>query len=108
VAELVRQDPETRFILVGDASMAPYELMAADGAIYLDKRGGYGLKQARRSSIDNLRFIADTFSHAIWLNPVPERMWDYTQTISLIRRVFPMFELSLDGLEQAVTHLMAK
>ncbi|MFZ5562429.1 MAG: vWA domain-containing protein [Thermodesulfobacteriota bacterium] len=108
VAELVRLDPETRFILVGDASMAPYELMAADGAIYLDKRGGYGLKQARRSSIDNLRFIADTFSHAIWLNPVPSRMWDYTQTISMIRQVFPMFELSLDGLEQAVTHLMAK
>ena len=35
-------------------------------------------------------------------------MWDYTQTISLIRQVFPMFELSLDGLEQAVIHLMAK
>ncbi|OQX62625.1 MAG: hypothetical protein B5M56_05985 [Desulfococcus sp. 4484_241] len=108
VSELVRLDPETRFILVGDASMAPYELMAADGAIYLDKRGGYGIKQPRRSSIENLRFIADTFPHSVWLNPVPRRMWDHTQTIGQIRRIFPMFELSLDGLEQAVTHLMAK
>ena len=42
-----------------------------------------------------------------WLNPVPARMWDYTPTITRIRQIFPMFELSIDGLEQAVQHLMA-
>src|SRR3989304_1544581 len=36
VNELVRLDPGTRFIIVGDASMAPYELMANDGSIYID------------------------------------------------------------------------
>jgi hypothetical protein len=35
-------------------------------------------------------------------------MWDYTRTIQVIRQIFPMFELSIDGLEQAVTHLMMK
>jgi uncharacterized protein with von Willebrand factor type A (vWA) domain len=35
-------------------------------------------------------------------------MWDYTRTIHAIGEIFPMFELSIDGLEQAVAHLMAK
>jgi uncharacterized protein with von Willebrand factor type A (vWA) domain len=35
-------------------------------------------------------------------------MWGYTQTISMIRQIFPMFELSIDGLEKAVAHLMSK
>jgi hypothetical protein len=35
-------------------------------------------------------------------------MWDYTQTIDVIRGIFPMFELSIDGLEGAVSHLISK
>jgi hypothetical protein len=101
VADFARFDPETRFILVGDASMAPYELMAAEGSIYAFERSG-------RPSIEQLRFIADTFTHCAWLNPVPARMWDYTHSIDVIGDIFPMFELTLDGLEQAVTHLMKK
>ena len=100
VAELVRKDPDTRLILVGDASMAPYELMARDGSIYVQERSG-------KPSIEQLRFLADAFAHHVWLNPVPERMWAYTRTIMMIRQIFPMFELTIDGLEQAVTHLMA-
>jgi uncharacterized protein with von Willebrand factor type A (vWA) domain len=34
-------------------------------------------------------------------------MWNYTRTIIMIRQIFPMFELSIDGLEKAVQHLMA-
>jgi len=44
----------------------------------------------------------------VWLNPVSASMWNYTRTISRIRQIFPMFELTIDGLEQAVTHLMSK
>jgi hypothetical protein len=44
----------------------------------------------------------------VWLNPVPATAWDYTHTIISIREIFPMFELTIDGLEKAVTHLMAK
>ncbi|MFH1488668.1 MAG: hypothetical protein ABII06_07180 [Pseudomonadota bacterium] len=101
VDELVRLDPETRFIVVGDASMAPYELMATDGSIHLEERSG-------RASLQRLTFISETFSHVVWLNPVMEMQWPYTRTINIIREIFPMFELTLDGLEKAVTHLMTK
>ncbi len=99
--EFVRLDPETRWIVVGDASMAPYELMATDGSIHLEERSG-------KPSLERLQSLARTFPHTAWLNPVPRRMWDYTRTISIIRQVFPMFELTLDGLEAAVTSLMAR
>jgi hypothetical protein len=100
VDDFARKDPETRLVMVGDASMAPYELMARDGSIYVSERSGL-------ASIERLRFLADTFSHSVWLNPVPERMWSYTRTIMMINQIFPMFELSVDGLEGAVTQLMA-
>jgi hypothetical protein len=101
VNDLVRLDPETRFIIVGDASMAPYELMATDGSIHIEERSG-------RPSYDRLKFIAKTFPHAIWVNPVLAEEWPYTRTISQIREIFPMFELTLDGLEKAVAHMMRK
>jgi uncharacterized protein len=98
---LIRLDPETRFIIVGDASMAPYELLGNDGYIYVGERSG-------RPSYERLKFIADTFTRALWINPVMERDWGYTRTINQIREIFPMFELTLDGLEKAVTHMMTK
>ena len=100
ITELAKMDPETRFIAVGDASMAPYELMARDGSIYIQDRSG-------RPSIECLRLLAKTFAHSVWLNPVPMPRWPYTRTITMIRQIIPMFELSIDGLEKAVQHLMA-
>jgi hypothetical protein len=101
IDELVRRDPGTRFIILGDASMAPYELMATDGSIYIEERSG-------RASFERLQFIADTFPYSVWLNPKLEYEWSYTRTIEMIREIFPMFELSLDGLEKMVIHLMRK
>jgi uncharacterized protein with von Willebrand factor type A (vWA) domain len=101
VDELVRLDPETRFIIVGDASMAPYELMATDGSIHLEER-------TVKPSYRRLQFIAETFSHSVWLNPKMADEWPYTRTISMIREIFPMFELTLDGLDGAVKHMMSK
>jgi len=101
VDELVRLDPETRFIIVGDASMAPYELMSTDGSIYVGERSG-------KPSYMRLQFIAKTFPHSVWLNPVPSAEWPYTRTILHIQEIFPMFELTLDGLEKAVASLMRK
>lgn len=101
VDEFARFDSETRLIILGDASMAPYELMATDGSIYSNERSG-------KASIERLKSFAEMFRHSVWLNPVPENMWVYTRTIQMIRQIFPMFELSIDGLESAVAHLMAK
>jgi uncharacterized protein with von Willebrand factor type A (vWA) domain len=100
IDELVRRDPETRVVIVGDASMAPYELMATDGSIHIEERSS-------RPSHERLRFIADTFPHAVWINPKMAAEWPYTRSINMIREIFPMFELTIDGLEKAVGHLMS-
>jgi len=101
VEEMVRLEPETRLIIIGDASMAPYELMATDGSIHIEER-------IRMSSIDRLKFLAATFKHSVWLNPVPARSWHHTRTIMEINTIFPMFELTIDGLEKAVAYLRSK
>ena len=100
VDELIRRDPETRVVIVGDASMAPYELMATDGSIHIEERSG-------RPSYERLQFVADTFPHSVWINPKMAAEWPYTRSINMIREIFPMFELTIDGLEKAVGHLMS-
>jgi hypothetical protein len=101
VNDLARLDPETRFLVVGDASMAPYELMATDGSIHIEERSG-------KPSYERLQFVATLFRHSIWMNPVVAEEWRYTRTIGHIQEIFPMFELTLDGLEKAVNYLMRK
>jgi uncharacterized protein with von Willebrand factor type A (vWA) domain len=101
VEDFISFDPQTRLIMVGDGSMAPYELMAADGSIHVEERSG-------KPSIEQLKFLARTFTHCVWMNPVFSKTWHQTPTITTIQNIFPMFELTLDGLEGAVNHLMAK
>jgi len=101
IEEFARLDPETRLVFVGDASMAPYELMVTNGSIHLEDRSG-------APSIDCLRFLSEAFPRTVWLNPVSSGMWHYTQTIQAVRQIFPMYELTIDGLEKAVTYLMTK
>lgn len=101
IKDFDKLDPDTRLIIVGDASMAPYELMSTDGSIYAFERSG-------RPSLEQLKFLAGYFNKAIWLNPIPSDHWQYTHTINVIRSIFPMFELSLDGLEKGVQHLMSR
>jgi len=99
IVEFARDDPETRLLIVGDASMAPYELEHNNGSLYLEQS---------TPSIERLRLLAKTFKHAVWLNPQADLEWGYTHTVGVIREVFPMFELSLDGLEKAVKHLVIR
>jgi hypothetical protein len=101
IKDFDKLDPETRLIVVGDASMAPYELMSTDGSIYAFERSG-------RPSIEQLKFLAGYFRRSLWLNPIPANFWPYTQSINAIQSIFPMFELSLDGLEKGVQYLMSR
>jgi len=101
IEEFGTLDRECRLIIVGDASMAPYELLSTDGSIHLEER-------FVTPSMDRLKFLAGQFPHAAWLNPTPGSEWQYVYTIRVIREVFPMFELTLDGLELAVAHLMSR
>ena len=101
VDDFLRWDPETRLIIVGDANMAPYELIHPNGALYIDAK-------PTGASIERLKALTRTFRHSVWLNPMSLQEWDYSRTTQVIRQVFPMFELTLDGLEKAVQYLTAK
>ncbi len=101
IEDFMKSDPETRLVIVGDASMAPYELMNHNGAIYINQN-------YLQPSVEYLKILAKAFRHTVWLNPVAQVDWSYTWTIKSIEKIFPMFELSLDGLEKAVRQLMSR
>jgi len=99
--ELLQRKPETRLLIVGDASMALEELTYARGAI------SYWTDD-EESSLSWLRRLRDRFRHAVWLNPIPKENWDETYgrtTIRLIADVFHMEDLTLGGIKKAVEHL---
>ncbi len=81
--------------------MSPYEIEAPGGSIHIEERN-------KEVSIDRLRLLAGIFRHSAWLNPRAEKHWYHVPTIQSISEIFPMFELTLDGLEKAVAHLIKK
>lgn len=93
-------DADYKVILVGDAYMAPEELIEPGGAIYYYHNNS-------TPGIEWLRRIEAHFKSCIWLNPIPSRNWN-RPSIELIRKVFPMYELTLDGLDQGTKHLVRK
>jgi len=95
---LATSDRDERLVVVGDGLMYPAELLDAGGAIYL-------YAQNRTPGLEWLRRLAGHFRRAAWLNPEPDRFWQGT-TIELIASVFPMWQLTLDGLAGAVRYLV--
>ncbi len=85
-------------IFVGDASMSPYEIAYAGGANehWNEEAGQVWLQRARDQWPDNL-----------WINPVPEKHWQYTQSIGMIREIFDgaMVPMTLEGLERGMKAL---
>jgi len=86
-------------IFVGDASMSPYELVTPGGASeHMNPEPGQTwLERAR-----------DQWPDHLWINPVPERFWDYTQTIAMIARIFGparMVPMTLEGLTKGTRTL---
>lgn len=99
-ALLKNLDGDYKLIMVGDAYMAPSELYSVGGAIdYYYHNETAGLEWLQR--------LADHFRHAVWLNPLPERAW-ISGTIKAVGQVFPMYPLTLDGLEEAVKKLVVR
>jgi len=95
---LHRYDGEYKAIFVGDASMSPYEIVHPGGSVehWNEEPGSVWLGR-----------LTDAFPHAVWLNPLPEERWQYTQSIDLVRRQLGarMFPLTVDGLTQAMQRL---
>jgi len=96
--------PDYRLLLVGDASMSPGELLMPYGALDWNAAN-------QEPGLEGLKRLAGHFTHTAWLNPIPESRWNTAEgayTIELVSQVFPMFELTLEGLEEAVKRLKAR
>ena len=95
---LLKEDPDTRVFVIGDASMAPSELFSRYGNI------NYG-EEEYEPSVERLRALRTRFRHSVWLNPFTESEWRNpfsASTVTAIAKVFPMFDITLDGIRRAV------
>jgi len=90
-------DPSWRLIVVGDALMSPWELQSSGSRWSFSEDSG-------APGVAWLAHLAQHFLHAAWLNPEPHVAW--YGTAEVIRRIFPMYRLTQDGLLEAVHHLM--
>jgi len=95
---LHKYNSDYKVIVVGDASMSPWELMYPNGSVE------HNNEEAGFTWLDRLKAQYPDF---IWLNPVPVDEWKYTESIVMLREFFNdrMFPLTLDGLSKAVRAL---
>jgi len=88
-----------KLLVVGDASMHPSELSSAWGNI--DPR-----KETETSGLAWLQRLDRHFDRSVWLNPDRPSQWALSSTCRSISAIFPMFSLSIDGIEAAVKSLV--
>jgi uncharacterized protein len=95
---LRKYPPDTRLIFVGDATMSPYEILQPGGSVeYNNEEAG----------AEWLARFCNAFPKFAWLNPEPENLWQYRQSIAIIRQIVNnrMFPVTIDGLERAMRTL---
>ena len=88
-----------KVIFIGDASMSPYEIAMPGGSVeHMNEEPGQVWMER----------ITRTYPAAVWLNPVPENEWDYTQSIRMMRQLMSgrMYPLTLEGLDRAMRELV--
>jgi len=87
-----------KLIFVGDATMSPYEILQPGGSIEYsnDESGAVWMRR-----------MLDVYRKAIWLNPEPEQLWPYRQSISVIREIMEarMYPITIEGLARAMRYL---
>jgi uncharacterized protein with von Willebrand factor type A (vWA) domain len=87
-----------KVVIVGDASMSPYEIVQPGGSVehWNEEPGAIWLERLR-----------STYEKCVWLNPVPQDEWQYTQSISITNQLMEekMYPLTLGGLEDAMGFL---
>ena len=90
-----------KVIIVGDASMSPYEISHPGGSVeHFNEEAGVTWMQR----------ITNTYPATAWLNPVPEAQWGYSQSVRMIRELMNdrMYPLTLEGLGDAMKELTRK
>jgi uncharacterized protein len=101
-AEFIRErSKDTLLLIVGDADMAPNELMSRYGAL------SYGTNNLS-PGIAWLHRLRSHFTRSVWLNPLAPKYWEGGYTIQMINRLFPMYPLTLEGIELAIDRLLRK
>lgn len=87
--------PDYKVIFVGDATMSPYEILQPGGSVEYNNPEAGALW---------LRRFTDHFPRHAWLNPEPEGLWQYRQSVAIIRQLMGnrMFPITLAGLESAM------
>lgn len=88
-----------KVIFVGDASMSPYEITVPGGSVeHMNEEPG----------VVWMNRLTQIYENVVWLNPAPEKYWELTPSISMIRQLVEgrMFPLTLDGLDAAMRELM--
>jgi len=94
--DIIRKyDKHYKLIIVGDAMMHPDELMAPGGSMYYSDPDGI-------PGIVWLKRLGEHFKKAVWLNPAHYGGY----TANQIEKIFPMFPLTIDGLEEAIKKLI--
>ena len=90
--------PDYKLIFVGDATMSPYEILSPNGSVE------YNNKEAGAVWINRL---INHFPHFAWLNPEPESIWQYRQSIDIMQNLMKdrMYPVTLNGLESAMRQL---
>lgn len=91
-----------KVIIVGDAAMSSYELTARGGNI-----NWYAWNN--EPGLDWLKKFNRFYHKVIWLNPIKESRWTHAwgaRTIQMVREIFPMFELTLNGLDKGIHKLL--
>jgi uncharacterized protein with von Willebrand factor type A (vWA) domain len=87
-----------RLIFVGDATMSPYEVLQPGGSVeYNNEEAGAVW----------LRRLVERFPKFAWLNPEPEGVWEYRQSIAVIKQLLAnrMYPITLAGVERAMRDL---
>ncbi|MER8441023.1 VWA domain-containing protein [Mesorhizobium sp. M1312] len=98
---LHKYGPDYKVIVVGDASMSPYEMAHPGGSVeHWNPEAG----------VVWLGRLLQQWPNAVWLNPESEKHWGFTRSIAMIRDIFGgrMFPLTLAGLEAATKQLSRK
>jgi len=95
---LRKYNPDYKLIFVGDATMSPYEILQPGGSVEHNnpEAGAVWLQR-----------FTQHFPRHVWINPEPEGLWQYRQSISLVRQLLGdrMYPLTLDGLTRAMRML---